>query len=417
MFEWAKRRLNQANFDYVSVQWPAAIVSTILMVLAWVAFVVIGPNWGIDFTGGTEIVLRYHDDTEIRDVREALRALGLSEDSVQQINDPEDHEYSIRIQDATFGSAEMREAVETRLVTAYGADWIEHSRFDAEVGARLSVIYQGDLVTPQQVYAVLDEIDGVVVQQGREDREIVIKMPGLTQQIEKELRVVMGSRSFEVLSIDAVGPKVGGELRRQSAISVLATLALVLLYIAFRFDMTFAPGAILALFHDISLTLGVFVLIQHELNLPMIGALLTIVGYSLNDTIVIYDRIRENSERYRRKEMRELINTSINETLSRTLATSLTTLLAISAFLIMGGPVIEDFAFAMLLGIVVGTYSTIFVASPTILVMQRVQPYLAKLMAGTSAPTAEEGEAAEALMSQSEQRRRERAAHDEAPTV
>ena len=161
---------------------------------------------------------------------------------------------------------------------------------------------------------------------------------------------------------------------------MLFTLALVLVYIAFRFDLTFAPGAIVALFHDVSITLGIFVVIQEEVNLSMIGALLTIIGYSLNDTIVIYDRIRENMQKYSRKDMKSLINDSVNETLARTLATSLTTMAALLAFLFIGGPVIKTFALAMMIGVIVGTYSTVFVASPMILVMERAKPAIARML-------------------------------------
>jgi preprotein translocase subunit SecF len=412
MIQQLKNWLNALQIDFVRFAWPAAIVSTLAMTVAWVVFLGVGPNWGIDFTGGTEIYLKFEQDTSISEVRSALREIGLADDTVQQVNDVTDNEFSIRIQDATFGSEELRAEVETKLKAEFGEDWIDHVRFDAEVGARLSVYYTGDIVLPQTVQALLADMDGVVVQEGRDDKQIDIKMPGLASQVEQEIRTVMGDRAFEVLSIDAVGPKVGGELRRQGFISVMATLELILIYVAFRFDITFAPGAVLALFHDVSLTVMIFVLTQREFNLPMIGALLTIVGYSLNDTIVIYDRIRENSERHRRTEMKDLINVSINETLSRTLATSLTTFLAIAAFLFMGGPVIQNFAFALLLGIIFGTYSTIFVASPTILVMQRVRPHLNRLVAGAAA--AEEAEADEQStdLTQAEQRRRERAQHE-----
>jgi len=187
-----------------------------------------------------------------------------------------------------------------------------------------------------------------------------------------------------VLQVDSVGPKVGAELRQQGMIAILATLALILVYVALRFNLSFAPGAVLALFHDVSIVVGVFVTldmlgITYEFNLPMIGALLTIIGYSLNDTIVIYDRLRENMTRYRRNDLETMINVSINETLGRTLATSVTTLAGMTAFLVLGGAVIQTFALAIFLGVIVGTYSTIFVASPTILLMQDVQPWLSQL--------------------------------------
>ena len=213
-----------------------------------------------------------------------------------------------------------------------------------------------------------------------DDNTFSITLPPLAVQVEKTLKGALPGRSVQISGVSSVGPKVGGNLRRQGFVAMLATLALVLIYIGFRFDLTFAPGAIAALFHDVSITIGIFVLIQHEVNLSMIGALLTIIGYSLNDTIVIYDRIRENMERYRRTDMGQLINDSVNETLARTLATSLTTLVAISAFLVMGGPVIETFALAMMIGVVVGTYSTVFVASPMILLMEKVKPRLVALL-------------------------------------
>jgi len=139
----------------------------------------------------------------------------------------------------------------------------------------------------------------------------------------------------------------------------------------------------------VSIVSGIFVLTRHEFNLPMIGALLTIIGYSLNDTIVIYDRIRENLKKYRRRDMERLINDSINETLTRTLATSFTTIAAMLAFLFLGGPVIETFALAILLGVIFGTYSTVYVASPTILLMQDLKPVFAKVFAPMAAAPVE----------------------------
>jgi len=409
MVDWLKNVLQDTHIDFVGKRRIAGTISVIFVLAAWVVFFTVKPNWGIDFTGGTEIHLRFvdpclddegalvegctEDPVSIGDLRVALRSLGLSDDAVQQVGAPGEGEFIVRIQDATFGSQEFRDDVEARLVEAYGPDWLRVSRFDAEVGARLTIEYAGDEVMPQEVYGHLSAIEGVVVQQGKDENQIVVKLPGLSRQVEAQIKTVMGDHEFEVLAIDAVGPKVGGELRRTGFISIAATLGLVLLYIAFRFDIGFAPGAVLALFHDVSLVLGIFVLFQRELNLPIIGAALTIVGYSLNDTIVIYDRIRENLDRYRRTDLPAMINVSINETLARTLATSVTTMLAMSAFLVLGGPVIQNFALAMMLGIVFGTYSTVYVASPTILVMQDVKPYLQKLVvAGLGVSATEEDE-------------------------
>ncbi|MFT6232607.1 MAG: preprotein translocase subunit SecF, partial [Myxococcota bacterium] len=324
-----KDTLDGSKINFVGFRSYAAILSVLMVLGSWGLVFAVGPNWGIDFTGGTELKLGFEDDVTIADVRSAISSIGLSDDAVQQVSGGQLNEFDIRIQDASFGAEKIQSDIESRLIASFGEDWIQgEPRFDAQVGARLSVIHGGDPVTPQQVADALTDLDGVQVEPGREFNEIVVKMPGLPQVVKAMIAEAMGDSTFEVLSIDAVGPKVGGDLRTQGLLAIIATLALVLLYVGFRFDIAFAPGAILALVHDVSITIGIFVILQREINLPMIGALLTIVGYSLNDTIVIYDRIRENMDRYARTELPELINTSINETLSRTLATSVTTGLA-----------------------------------------------------------------------------------------
>lgn len=407
--DFLKDKLTKLGIDFVGMRYITGAISALIVIASWAAFITIGPNFGIDFTGGTEIHIDFEDNVEIDEVRGALTKLGLSQDAVQQVGSAGEGEFKIRIQDAEFGAREVRERITNRLTEVYGPDWIVADTFNAEVGARLTVTYSGAQLPVQEIKQALHDLDVATVSSGREEKQVVITLPGLAQQIQENIQVALGDRQFEVLAIDAVGPKVGAELQRQGFTSVGATLALVLLYVAFRFDVAFAPGAIIALFHDVSVTIGIFVLFQLEFNLPMIGALLTIVGYSLNDTIVIYDRIRENRDRYRRRDTKELINVSINETLARTLATSVTTMMAIAMFLVLGGPVIRNFAFAMFLGIVFGTYSTIFVASPMILVMEDLKPWLSKFIAVPTMGDDDGGdEGEESELSASEQRRRER---------
>jgi len=417
-FQRFKNWLDAVEIDFVSKRYIAATLSTIAVLCAWTLFVVVQPNWGIDFTGGTEIVVQFDEAVDIAEVRAALVAppLNLSNDSVQQRGSSAKNEFAIRIQDPEFGMKELVVEVREKLVSAFGEDWLAQDiRVSAEVGARFTVDYTGDEVPLDEIESALEGVMGVKAQSGKEINQVVITVPGLAGKIKDRIEVAMGDRIFEVQSIDAVGPKVGVVLAQQGFISIAATLALVLLYVAFRFDLGFAPGAILALVHDVSIVVGIFVLARLEFNLPMIGALLTIVGYSLNDTIVIYDRIRENKDRYTRKDLTGLINTSINETLTRTVATSVTTLLAMSMFILIGGPVIRNFALAMFLGIIFGTYSTVFVASPMILVMEDVKPYLNKLMASTDDEVDEtpmDDEADVATLSESEKRRRARADAD-----
>jgi len=169
------------------------------------------------------------------------------------------------------------------------------------------------------------------------------------------------------VSVESVGPKVSGELIQKAIIAVVLAIAAVLVYIWLRFEWQFAVGAVAALIHDVLLTIGVFSIVQIKFDLAIIAALLTIVGYSLNDTVVVFDRVRENLRKYKKKPLLEVLNLSINETLSRTVMTSVTTLLALIALFILGGDVIRGFVFAMIWGVIIGTYSSVFVASSTLL--------------------------------------------------
>lgn len=184
-------------------------------------------------------------------------------------------------------------------------------------------------------------------------------------QVQTALQTIAPDIKF--VSVESVGPKVSGELIQTAAIAVILAIAAVLIYIWLRFEWQFALGAVAALVHDVILTIGVFSELQIKFDLAIIAALLTIVGYSLNDTVVVFDRVRENLRKYKKKPLKEVLNISINETLSRTFMTSVTTLLALIALFVLGGDVIRGFVFAMIWGVIVGTYSSIFVASAILL--------------------------------------------------
>ncbi|SDW26447.1 protein translocase subunit SecF [Litoreibacter albidus] len=183
--------------------------------------------------------------------------------------------------------------------------------------------------------------------------------------VETALRTIDPEITFP--SVESVGPKVSGELIQTAAIAVFLAITAVLIYIWLRFEWQFAVGAVIALVHDVVLTLGIFSELQIRFDLAIIAALLTIVGYSINDTVVVFDRVRENLRKYKTKDLSEVLNLSINETLSRTMMTSVTTLLALIALFVLGGDVIRGFVFAMIWGIIVGTYSSVFVASTILL--------------------------------------------------
>jgi preprotein translocase subunit SecF len=215
----------------------------------------------------------------------------------------------------------------------------------------------------------------------RDNNEFLIKterssseLEGLSDKITEALGATYGKENVDILRVEVVGPKVGKDLRQKGLLAMLYAVIGILIYVTWRFELRYAVGAIVALIHDVIITVGIFSLLGKEFTLPIIAALLTIIGYSLNDTIVVYDRIRENIKGARKQPLKELVNSSINQVLSRTVLTSVTTLLVVLALFFLGGAVIHDFAFALLVGIVVGTYSSIFVASPTVLAWETISP-------------------------------------------
>ena len=188
--------------------------------------------------------------------------------------------------------------------------------------------------------------------------------------MEQQLTEDFPNNPYDIRSVQEVGPKIGGELRRAAIMAVLISLLGILIYISWRFEFKFAVGAVAALFHDVLITVGVFSLLNFEISLAVVAAFLTIVGYSLNDTIVVYDRIRENTKVLRRENFTNIVNISLNQTLSRTVITSVTTLIVVLVLYLLGGEVIHDFSFALIIGVLIGTYSSIFVASPIVLEWQ-----------------------------------------------
>ncbi len=191
------------------------------------------------------------------------------------------------------------------------------------------------------------------------------------REVRSGLSDQFGADQFEVRRVESVGPKVGKDLRRRGILSVIVAMIMMGAYIWFRFELRFGLGAILALLHDVLITIGALVLVNYEFDLPIVAALLTIAGYSVNDTVVVCDRVRENMRKHRREGMEKIINMSINETLSRTIITTATSLLVLLALFLLGGGVIRPFAFALLVGFLSGVYSTIFIATPVILALEK----------------------------------------------
>lgn len=287
------------NYNFVGAMKSAVVVSLLLIAITVASWFTKGPNYGIDFVGGAEIEITLKNRTNIGEVRKAVEGLGL-------------------------GDVEIKS--------------VQHEGY------------------PHEGYIIRVERKSAHAEQGGEEKDIATI-------IESALKEKFGDYEEDMFSVSVVGPRAGEELRRKAFVAVVMALALMLIYIAVRFEVISAVGAVLALFHDVTITIGFLLIGNREFNLTTIAALLTIVGYSLNDTIVVYDRVRENKKKYRHKPFVELINASINETLSRTILTAGTTLLAIIVLLFITAGALQDFAYAMTIGIITGTYSSIFVAS------------------------------------------------------
>ena len=290
----------ETKIDFFKATKLTVGLSTILAVLSVVAFFMFGLNYGIDFKGGSVIRTSTPAPVAVSAYRDVLSGLELGDFSVTEVVDP---------------GAELTDTARNAVMIR-----IEQQSDDAET--------QNDIIAEVKS-ALTSEIDAI---------------------------------SF--LQTDSVGAKVSGELVVAGIEAVLLAVLAVLFYIWLRFEWQFSLGAVAALVHDVVLTIGVFSLLQIEFNLSIIAAILTIVGYSLNDTVVVFDRVRENLRRFKLKPLQEVLNLSINETLSRTVMTSVTTLLALVSLYVLGGDVIRGFTFAMIWGVIVGTYSSVFIASP-----------------------------------------------------
>ena len=296
----------QTKVPFIKARIIAGIVSILAVIASLFLFFTNGLNYGIDFKGGAVVEFTMDSQPDTEAIRSIGNSLGLGEVQVQTIARPD--------QDIP--------------------------------GVRVSYARQEPL-------------------EGQDDAEI---QQAALNKMQDALSENFGVDRDNGFSASVVGSKVSGELRKKGLIAVIAALSMVLLYIWIRFEWQFALGAVLALAHDVALTLGVFVLLQVEFNLAIVAAILTIVGYSLNDTVIVYDRIRENLRKYKKMPLPEVLNLSINDTLSRTILTSLTTLLALCALYFLGGDGLRGFSFAMIWGVFVGTYSSIFVASPLLMV-------------------------------------------------
>jgi len=341
------------NIDFIGKRKIAFCTSLLLIAASIISLVAKGgPSYGIDFAGGTLIQVGFSAVTTPQNIRSALNPLDLDITSVQNFGITKDaetgeavHEYLIRANQSASVIEGLDSKLKKTLENAFTDTKVTISRLEM-VGPKV-----GQDLREKALLAMFSAILFIVVYiSGRFELKWMVS-------------IIMASCLFVVL----FGLKgLGVSIPILILMAVLVTLAL-----SVYLQLKFATGAIVALIHDVLITVGVFSLMDKEFSLPIIAALLTIIGYSLNDTIIVFDRIRENIRKYHKQPYDQIINRSINETLSRTMLTSLTTLVVVVALFVLGGGIIHDFAFALIVGIVVGTYSSVYVASPVLLVWQQ----------------------------------------------
>lgn len=359
--------------DFMRYRVPVITFLGAIVMLSLVSLFYPGPNYGIDFAGGTEVQLVFTGDTAPGEVREALEDAGHSRPDVISV-EGKPNQYIIRVREVSSLPAEQIEKIQQSVATSLGEDSVREFKVSPG-GDKITLRLSGE-VHEQQLREAL-EAGGAHVRSlnplaGSRDLRYEAHLVGVADELVGRLQQRFPNRAPEApLRVEWVGPKAGEQLRNAAIQSLLYAIAFIMLYVAFRFDLRFAPGGVIALLHDAIVTLGIYVLLQKEVNLTTVAAVLTIMGYSINDTIVIYDRIRENMGRVRDKSLRELVNISTSQTMSRTIITSSMTLLSVSPFFFLGTGAVQDIAFALGVGIVLGTISTVFIAAPLTEIIDR----------------------------------------------
>ncbi len=329
------------NINFVGKRKIAFLLSGAMVAITLVLLIGRGgPNYGVDFSGGVLIQVKFEQPRTPSEIKSALQPIGLQDSIIQDFGEKGEFESLIRIRQTNVELEGLGDKVQRALSTHWGSN-VELRRVEM-VGPKV-----GEDLRQKALFAIFYAI-----------LFIAIYISGRFEM--KWLMSIIMALSLALVVYVASG--FGISVTWLIVIALLVTLGL-----CWFLNLKYALGAVVALIHDVIITMGAFALTNREISLPIIAAFLTIVGYSLNDTIIVYDRIRENLRRYRRRPLEENINASINETLSRTMLTSSTTLVVVVALFVLGGGVIHDFAFALLIGIVVGTYSSIYVASPVIL--------------------------------------------------
>ena len=364
-------------FENIHIDWMGKrklfyIVSVSLFLIGLINIVIRGLEFGIDFKGGSEIVLQFDKLIDIGQVRSEVEKLGLGNVELKTYGG--DNTVLIRTELQTIPAAlypRVIQSIQNEIDKAIPG--VERRITDSTQNSITLT-----LPNPDTTNILVDKLFEAGFQTGKVSEEPtnnqMLVSVGISDWIKENLKEKFKDNAFKVLKEDQVGPKVGAELKRDAVLAVFLSLVVILIYLAFRFKFIFALGAVLALFHDVLITLGLYSILYGvipglnlEIDLAIVAAFLTLVGYSINDTVIVFDRVRENLKIHKTMPLFDLLNMSINRTMSRTILTGGTTLLAVLVIFIFGGEVLRAFAFTLAFGIIIGTYSSIFVASALVL--------------------------------------------------
>src|SRR5271170_7670616 len=383
-------------FHGVNVDWMGkakyfVALSLVLLLVGWVSiFRRVSKNpgamYGIDFRGGTLVYVRFAGKAPVDQIRKGLQEAGLANSTIQGISDSQ----SVGSQNDVVIGLEQSQGDESLDVGKQKILDVLHKTFGTDASGKPDF----NSITPSALASDLTQKDPLSLGTGAGDRYTQLaaaltdardknhdgivtgfdelnNVPGVTPAVVSLLANNYSLGTFAIRDAEIVGPKVGAQLRHQAFWATIYALGGMLVYIAFRFEWVYGAAAVIAVFHDVLITLGFFSLFHYEISLTVIAALLTLVGYSMNDTIVIFDRVRENLRLMRRESFSEVVNKSINQTLSRTILTSGLTFLTVLVLFLMGGEVLRAFSFAMVVGVVVGTYSSFGIAAPIVVVWSK----------------------------------------------
>lgn len=366
------RVFHNLNVDFLSKRKYFYLFSLSLFIIGLLSVLFRGLSFGIDFKGGSEIVLQFDKQIDIAQIRSNIENIGLGNVEVRTFGGETGALIRTELQ-------ELPKEVYPNVVKTIEDEIkkiIPNVAFNVVEKTSNSITYS--FPNPDTTNLVSDRLfmDGFQAAKVSEEptnTQIDVSV-GIADWIKGNLRDKITNNTFKVVKEDRVGPKVGDELKRDAVIAVLLSLVVILIYLGFRFKFVFAIGAVAALFHDVLITLGLYAALYGvipglnlDIDLSVVAAFLTLVGYSINDTVIVFDRVRENMKIHKTLPLIEIINKSINQTMSRTIITAFTTLLTVFVLLLLGGDVLRAFAFTLFFGIIIGTYSSIFVASAFVL--------------------------------------------------